>query len=265
MKKTIKKWTAMLLAGVLACTAMTGCEVSSSRSNYDHYDDDEDYYDNDYNYDNDYDYNSSGGSNSGNTQQSSQYVGLSPTEILEALSEAEDYVIISSATMSNNKVGANQSASMTWKKDGNIVIREGSQIVEGNLLDYSTAYIDLDSHTGYEKDENGNWTSVFDSDIDWSLLFFAVAYDNDGGAVMAYILDDSNYYSTDTNQLVMREEGLAREIADGSGVSASGSLEKSGSTYTFVMTAQRENTVLNFTVTIEFKSTSVTIPDSVRG
>ncbi|MBQ8288623.1 MAG: hypothetical protein IJX76_07625 [Clostridia bacterium] len=259
MTNKLKKLTAMLLAGLLACTALVGCEVSSSRTNYDHYDDDEDYYDNDYNY------NSSSGSNSGNAQQNSQYTGLSPTEIMEALGKAEDYVITSNATMSNNEAGVNQSAAMTVKKDGNYAIMEGSRMDGSYLSDYSTTYIDLDSHTGYFKGENGNWTSEFDNDINWGTLLYYMAYDNDGGAIIEYILDDSNYYSTDTNKHIMREDGLARIIADGNGVSASGSMTKSGATYLFVMTAQKNNTVLNFTITIEFKSTSVIIPNSVRG
>ena len=53
---------------------------------------------------------------------------------------------------------------------------------------------------------------------------------------------------------------------DGKGT-ASGYMTSSGSTYTFVMTGQQDSTstVVNFTITIEFKSTSVTIPDAVRG
>ncbi|MBQ8383054.1 MAG: hypothetical protein IJX47_07625 [Clostridia bacterium] len=235
MMQKIKKMTAMLLAGVLACTALVGCDEKT------------------------------GGSYSGNTQQNSQYAGLSPTEIMEALGKAEDYVISSNATMSNNEVGINQSASMTVKKDGNYAIMEGSRMDGSHLSEYSTTYLDLGLQTGYLMDENGSWKREFDEDINWGTLLYWMAYDNDGGAVIEYILDDSNYYSTDTNKLVMREEGLARVIADGSGVSASGYMTSSGSTYTFVMTAQQQNTVLNFTVTIEFKSTSVTIPDSVRG
>lgn len=237
MTNKLKKIAAMLLAGVLACTALVGC----------------------------YNYNSSGGSNFGNTQQSSQYVGLSPTEIGAALSNADSFVITSHATMKNDAHGFSQTASLSTQVAGNLVKTSGTIMVEKDIIEYNL-YADMNQHTVYYK-EDGNWTSDTDDSItpDRREEFVGLlAFSHDAENPFKYITDSSNYNQISDTRYEMHGNTLKGKLMDGSGTS-SGYMTSSGSTYTFVMTAQRENTVLNFTVTIEFKSTSVTIPDSVRG
>lgn len=257
MTKKLKKIAAILLAGMLACTALVGCNGTAYGVVEG---------DNDYNYDNDYNHNngnhSSGGSNSGNAQQNSQYTGLSPAGLMEALSKAEDYVITSNATMQNHNNGLSQSATMTTKVDGNLSKTYGTMMVETDIVDVE-AYLDYDECIIYSKDENGNWVSYSDKILKGYWIGFC-AYMHDGSSIERYIFEASNYDKTSDTRYEMHGNTLKGKLMDGSGT-ASGYMTSSGSTYTFVMTAQQKNTVLNFTVTIEFKSTSVTIPDSVRG
>ncbi|MBQ7324908.1 MAG: hypothetical protein IJW98_04120 [Clostridia bacterium] len=228
--KQFSKWLALLMAGLVLSAALLSCDDGYDWSEEEDGDDDEE-----------------------QSESSSQYKNLTPEELWDAILEAKDFTIV----MEGTRTGSNPTSIVTYtiNKDGGKLM-----IAMKNQTDYTIhrkAYFDLENHLAYQEDDNGQWTYQEQEDLELDDLL-------DDLLPVDLLFEKSSYeeYDPENGIYVMKSREIAEEVAGDAGLTCQGELKVQGSTYTFIYSAEEEPFKLEFTVTIEFQSEIVKLPDA---
>ena len=225
--KSFRKWLALLMAGLLLCSTLLACD---SGSDWEEDDDDDD-----------------------ESESSSQYKNLSPTELWDAILEAEDFTIVMEGVRKND--GETSTAARTVFKNGDQLKLVNTSTYEDEESRTETAYYDLKENLLYEE-EDGQWyceqgdedttlTDLLDDVFPVDLLFSKDSYEEDS---------ENDVYS-------MKPDAIREEIDAPEEVDCEGKMTSKGSVYTFTFSASDDEHSIEYTVTVKFKSDTVKLPD----
>lgn len=221
--KHMKKWLALLLAGMMVTASLFACSDNNGGSDGD---EDED--------------------KAKETEKSfDQYKKLSPEEVFEAMEDAEQFTF----KFVENQDG--DESTLIFERDGDAV--ELKQ-------DDSTMFFDTENCICYEEIGEDEYDVEEDS-YQWDSLFEELIEECVGDYGLNFIMSDDSY-EKDGSTYTLTEDAIEDYIAANSFITEmEGSMKRSSTEYVFTVRAENEDgeeTELEYTVT--FEETSVKLP-----
>ena len=225
--KKMAKWIALLMAGLMLSATLLACDSAYTGSDDD--DDEEE-------------------------ESFDEYKKLSPEEVGEALEDAKDYTVHTVWAYHYN--GQNIRREYALDKDGNkLKLYLSTEGGDGELRK-ETQYGDLKKNYVYLLGEDNRWVAE-STEIDLEDTLEEIA-------PVELFFDDENYgeYDSDAHSYPLNEEDVRNfvneEAEEGS---ASGSMTRKSTTYTFTASVQQgEEAYQTIETVIRFKSVSVDLP-----
>ncbi len=236
MTTKFKKMTAMLLVGVLACTALVGCDEEEDATTTD-----------------------SAETTKPEEEQwdSSAYTGLTPAGVYAAMDNAVGYEIV--FELYDGDETPDHSSKAIVDEDV-IYVDENDK----NPNEEYDGYADWGNKIAYLY-EDGKWKKEnFSEEVEMlPVKDIALRIIHWIGVDFEQLFTDSNY-TVDQNKYTMHSEFLDQWNETHDGRVHSVVMERNGTKYSFSVRYSLVDSFFSTEFTIEFKPTSVTIPDSVR-
>ncbi|MBQ8288142.1 MAG: hypothetical protein IJX76_05150 [Clostridia bacterium] len=208
----VTKWIALLLAGVMMSAALFAC----------------------------------GGEAEDKDDEFAEYANMKPSELYEALLEADEYEVINDAVF--DAYGTEMTMIQKLTKNDEIVKME-ERGIDGSTM---VCYYDYGENMVYTQDPAGNWSVArIDTGVEFATLEELV-----NNVVGEEMFDDDHYedFDDDATRFVMKEDVAAEHDFEDLYI------EADGTTYSLGATGTIEGLTVEIECTIEFKSTKASLP-----
>jgi len=194
-------------------------------------------------------------SDDSNKEQSKfdQYKKLSPEEIYEALLEANEYTVCTTVSMKKSGKLVQKIVYNLDKDHNKLKAKMANQSGENDPIE-RLSYCDLENNYVYVQSDD-KWNVRSDvTDLDEVL---------EDIAPKDLLFKKENYgeYDSTNRNYPFLAEAIASEFGE-EGLTCSGSMTRKGTTYTFVISANKDDAFQDVNIVIEFKNVSVKLPEA---
>jgi hypothetical protein len=226
--KKFTKWIALLMAGLLLLATLLACDDGYDWAAEDDDDDDEE------------------------SESYDKYKNLNPDEVWDALLEAKDYTI--SVRIHRTYEGNVVERTMTVEKDGNKVkLYASANSPDGSSYE-ELSYCDLDKHLLYEQ-SGDQWDVDQHDDVTLDVLL-----KEELEAEILFTEGLYGEYDKETRTYPMIPEKLIEVINGNNDMTASGSMTRKGTAYTFLIQLENESQKQTVEFVLTFESVKVDLP-----
>lgn len=225
--KHMKKWLALLMAGMMITASLFACSDNGSEP-----DDDDKEEESEKSFD--------------------EYKKLSPEEVFEALEDAEQFVFKFVQESEDEKF------TVTFERDGDAAKFSSKDDSD----DETVIYFDVKEGIKYTEDEDGKYEAASGEGNKWEGLYDELLDEFIRDNRLDFLMSDDSYEKEGSTYTLV--EDAFEELFENSMVeSAEGYMERSLTEYVFVFNAENEEgDEFEFKYTISFEETSVKLPEA---